>query len=121
VTGRRRSARDERLLKRLDAKHRGRLLIPSAGTNREFTFFPAMLARLEPDLFHPVEDLEPRVEELVEAVAELRAAQRQIARAVGDNTRALSLVADVLERRGPRRAGKLKAKAVAVSRDTKTA
>src|SRR5688572_13294587 len=42
--------RARRWLKRLDAKHGGQLLIPTTGVNREFTFYPAVLARLEADL-----------------------------------------------------------------------
>jgi hypothetical protein len=85
-----------RLLKRLNKKHRGKLLVPSAGANREYTFLPATLARLEPDLFAPVEDLEPRVTELEETVAELRAAQKRTVLQVGNNTRAIARAWHVL-------------------------
>lgn len=77
----------KRLLKKLDAKHGGRLLIPSEGVNREYTFFPAVLSRLEPDLFAPVESLEFRVEELEERFDEYGANQKRIASQVGYLTR----------------------------------
>lgn len=61
--------RARRHLKRLDAKHGGQLLIPTTGTNREFTFYVAKLARLEAELFSPVESLEFRVDE-IESIVE---------------------------------------------------
>lgn len=79
--------RARRLLKRLDEKHGGALLVPSKGTNREYTFAPATLARLEPDLFAPIESLEVRFDALEEDVGELRADQRRIVSQVGANTR----------------------------------
>lgn len=80
----------KRLLKRLDAKHGGRLLIPSEGANREYTFFPAVLSKLEPDLFSPIESVEFRLEEVEESVGELRADHRRIASQVGANTRQIA-------------------------------
>lgn len=56
--------RARRMLRRLNAKHGGALLMSSAGQNRAYTLYPATLARLEPDLFAPVESLEFRIEEL---------------------------------------------------------
>lgn len=79
--------RARRLLKRIDAKHGGQLLIPSEGTNREFTFYPAVLARLEPDLFTPVESIEFRLDLIEEDVAEAKRAAKIIAAQTGQNTR----------------------------------
>ena len=76
-----------RLLLRLDAKHKRKLLIPSTGTNRVYTLFPAVLARLEPDLFAPIESLEFRVEALEEDACTHARAQKMIASQVGANTR----------------------------------
>ena len=56
--------RARRMLRRLNAKHGGALLMTSSGANRVYTLYPATLARLEPDLFAPVESLEFRIEEL---------------------------------------------------------
>lgn len=94
-----------RLLQRLDAKHGGRLLTPSEGTNREYTFLPAVLSRLEPDYFSPVESLEFRMEEVEEAVTTITAQHRRLAAQTGENTRQiaqLSLFAEkVLKERRP--------------------
>jgi len=79
--------RARRFLKRLDTKHRGRLLIPSRGTNRAFVFYPSVLARLEPDLFTPVESIEFRLDAVEDDVAEVRRHQRIIASSVGQNAR----------------------------------
>lgn len=76
-----------RLLKRINAKHGGQLLIPSQGTNREFTFYPSTLQRLEPDLFVAVESLEFRVDAVEEAVDELKANERDIVAQVRQNSR----------------------------------
>ncbi len=76
-----------RVLKRLDAKHGGALLIPSDGVNREFTFFPAALARLEPDLFTAIESLEFRVDALEEADEQRRANERDVVAQVRQNSR----------------------------------
>lgn len=62
--------RARRHLLRLDAKHGGQLLIPTTGTNREYTFYVATLARLEAELFTPVESLEFRVDELETTVGD---------------------------------------------------
>ena len=85
-----RSAR--RLLKRLDERHRGRLLMPSGGTNREYSFFPAVLARLEPDLFAPIESIEYRLDELEDDVAEMRVREKRIVAQVGQNTRDIARI-----------------------------
>lgn len=77
--------RARRFLRRLDAKHGGALLRPSAGTNREYTLLPAALAQLEPDLFTPIESLEFRLEEL-EDVSDRQADQL---RGLADGHRAL--------------------------------
>jgi hypothetical protein len=82
--------RARRALKALDAKHNGALLIPSAGTNREFTFYPATLARLEKDLFSPIESLEFRVDDLEEGLDTVKADQRDIASQVRINSRELA-------------------------------
>ncbi len=79
-----------RLLKRLDERHGGRLLMLSGGTNREYTLFPAVLARLEPDLFAPIESIEFRLDELEDDVAELRVREKRIVAQVGSNTRELA-------------------------------
>lgn len=84
--------RARRLLKRIDAKHGGRLLIPSDGTNREFTFMPAVLARLEPDLFTPIASVEFRIEAVEEDLGELRATQRRTIGQVGYLSRELTKV-----------------------------
>ena len=68
--------RARRMLRRLNAKHGGQLLTPSEGTNRGYTLCPSVLARLEPDLFTPVESLEFRIEEL-EDVADRQTEQIQ--------------------------------------------
>lgn len=75
--------RARRLLKKIDKKHRGKLLVPTEGANREFTFMPAVLARLEPDLFTAVESIEFRLEAVEEEVGELRATQRRTIGQVG--------------------------------------
>lgn len=77
----------KRLLKKLDTKHAGKLLMPSDGANREYTFYPAVLSRLEPDLFSPVESIEFRLEEIEEKVDEHGANQKRIASQVGYLTR----------------------------------
>jgi hypothetical protein len=79
--------RARRFLKRLDDRHDGKLLIPSTGTNREFTFLPSVLARLEPDLFTPVESLEFRLDEAEEAIDTMKLDQRRIVAHVGQNTK----------------------------------
>ncbi len=62
--------RARRLLLRLDAKHGGKLLHASGGTNRGWWFYPATLAELEATLFAPLESLGPRLEDLEETVTE---------------------------------------------------
>jgi hypothetical protein len=89
--------RARRYLVRLNAKHGGKLLIPSTGTNREYTFLPATLARLEADLFSAVESLEFRVDELEDASDAVRADIRDIVTQVRQNAR------DVAQLRRPRR------------------
>ncbi len=79
--------RARRFLKKLDAKHGGKLLIPTEGTNREFTFYPAVLARLESDLFTAVESLEFRVDELEEGLDRVREDQRAVVSQVRQNSR----------------------------------
>lgn len=82
--------RARRFLKKLDAKHGGTLLIPSAGTNREFTFYPATLARLEEDLFSPIESIEFRLDAVEEAAADANMLARKTALQCGENTRAIA-------------------------------
>jgi hypothetical protein len=79
-----------RLLLRLNAKHGGGLLTPSEGANREYTFLPSALARLEPDYFSPVESLEFRLEEVEEAVTTITAQHRRLAVQTGENTRQIA-------------------------------
>lgn len=79
--------RARRFLLRLDARHGGRLLIPSEGTNRRWTFYPARLFSLEPDLAAPVESLEFRLDELDEAIDEIRSNERAIVSQVRQNSR----------------------------------
>ena len=76
-----------RLLKSLDAKHGGALLISTTRTNREFTFYPAALARLEPDLFTAVESLEFRLDAVEESIDEMKANERDIVAQVRQNSR----------------------------------
>lgn len=78
--------RARRILVRLDAKHGGKILIATPGTNRLFTFYPAVLARLEPDLFAPIESLEFRVEDIEDRLDEAIANERMIAAQVRQNT-----------------------------------
>lgn len=79
--------RARRFLKRLDAKHHGKLLVPSDGANRMFTFYPALLAKLEPDLFTPVQSIEFRLEVLEDEVSEVKRHQKVVVGQVGANTR----------------------------------
>lgn len=79
--------RARRFLKKLDAKHGGQLLTPTTGTNREFTFCPATLSRLEPDLFTAVESLEFRVEALEDTTDAMKLDQRRIVSHVGSISR----------------------------------
>lgn len=80
--------RARRLLKKIDDRHNGRLLMsaPTGG----FTFYPSVLVRLEPDLFTPIESLEFRLDTLEEDVAETRRATKMIATQTGANTRDIS-------------------------------
>lgn len=87
-----------RLLLKIDAKHRGRLLTRSEGTNRMYTFRPATLRRLEPEYFEPVESLEFRVEELEEGLATVTAALRRVATQVGAHTRQLMTLLEAAAR-----------------------
>lgn len=79
--------RARRFLIRLNVKHGGKLLMPSVGTNRGYTFFPATLARLEADLFAPVESLEFRVDALEEGLDVAREDQRSIVSQTRNNSR----------------------------------
>lgn len=83
--------RAKRLLVRLNEKH-DRTILHWDG--RKFVFFPATLARLEADLFAPIESIEFRLEAL-EAMAEegierLSAEHRQIASQTAQNTREIA-------------------------------
>lgn len=75
------------LLLRLDEELNGTLLIRSAGVNRRYQFFPALLAKAKPEIFERVESLEARVEQLADAQDALRTSQTMIAQQVGHNTR----------------------------------
>ena len=79
--------RARRWLRRLNAKHEGKILIPSDGTNRGYALFPAVLWRLEPDLFTPIESLEFRLDAVEESVADLTVKQRATILQTGANTR----------------------------------
>lgn len=89
--------RARRMLLRLDQKWNGELLQRSAGTNREYSFYPAVLARLEPDLFSPIESLEFRMDEqeatlesYSDTLREFRQQLNMLAVQTGANTRAIS-------------------------------
>lgn len=79
--------RARRMLVRMNDKHGGKLLIPSEGTNRKYEFLRAVLARLEPDYFTPVESIELDIDTLKEETSALRADQRIIVGTVGQHTR----------------------------------
>ena len=84
--------RARRFLLKLNEKHQGRLLIPSNGTNRGWTFYPATLARLEPDLFAPIESIEVRLDEVEEGLGEVRADLRRTVLQTGANTRDIAKI-----------------------------
>lgn len=75
-----------RLLRKLDTKHGGQLLIPSNGVNREFTFYVSTLARLEPEMVQvkqtTEEEILARLAELEEKIAEQVSNHRRIAKQV---------------------------------------
>ena len=80
-----------RMLNRLDVKHDGAVLHRDAG---KYYVYPATLARLEADLFAPIESLEFRVEALEELTEEglerLSADNRCLAAQTAQNTRDIS-------------------------------
>jgi hypothetical protein len=84
--------RARRLLLRLDAKHGGKLL--AGASSRGYTFRPALLAKLEPELFEPIDSVEARLDELEDLVDErverLSADQRIIASTVAMHSRDLA-------------------------------
>lgn len=90
--------RARRRLKAYDRQLGGGLLIPSEGTNREYTFLPALLAKAISDgrlseangLFDPVESIEMRVDHLEDLVGDLHQAHRAIAAQTGNNTREIA-------------------------------
>lgn len=84
--------RARRFLLRLDARHGGRLLIPSEGCNRRWTFYAATLFSLEPDLAAPVESLEFRLDAAEEALDELGSNLRATADQVRQNSRDVARV-----------------------------
>lgn len=84
--------RARRFLMRLDAKHEHKLLLRTSGANRGYSFMPATLARLEPDLFEPVESLEFRVEAVEEKLDELTANERMIVSQVKQNSRDIAVM-----------------------------
>lgn len=79
--------RARRFLQTLNTKHGGTLLIPSAGTNREYTLLPATLARLERDLFEAIETLEARLDAAEDAIDSVRTDQRDIVAQTRQNAR----------------------------------
>lgn len=70
----------------------GMLLIPSRGANREYTFIVAQLAKAFPDLFESIESLEMRVDEVEDAVDDLRMQHRIVVNAVGQMTRDIAKI-----------------------------
>lgn len=93
-----------RLLLKLDAKHGGRLLTPTSGANRKYTFRPVTLRKLEPEYFESVESLEFRIEELEEAMATTAAALRRLSSQVGANTRQIVALLEAAARASSRAA-----------------
>jgi hypothetical protein len=76
-----------RFLLKIDKKHGGKLFLPRNGPTSPYEFCVATLAKLEADLFEPIESLEVRVEELEERVGQHDADIRRTALQVGSNTR----------------------------------
>lgn len=82
-------------LRTYNAQMNGMLLIPSAGTNRRYTFSPALLARAIDDgrlavaggLFESIDALEMRIDTLEDKVGDMHEAQRIVATQCGENTR----------------------------------
>lgn len=79
--------RARRYLVRLNQKHGGQILLSTVGTNREYSFHPAILARLEPDLFTAIESLEFRLDAVEEDLGDIRATQRLTILQMGHNSR----------------------------------
>jgi hypothetical protein len=86
-------------LKRYDKALGGALLSPSLGTNREYTFQPAFLARVIREaigdtrleeaigLFEPIDSVDMRVDALEDRLDDMHQAQRITAMQTGQNTR----------------------------------
>lgn len=79
-----------RILRRIDVKHGGKLLIPSEGTNRGYSFWPAVLWKLEPDLFTEIESVAFRLDALEDAFGDMRVQQRATILQTGANTREIA-------------------------------
>jgi len=79
--------RARRFLLKLNAKHGGQLFLARGGENRPYTFYVATLARLEPDMFAPIESIEVRLDEVEEGLGEVRSDLRRTALQTGANTR----------------------------------
>lgn len=75
------------LLKRLDAETGGMLLLKSGGKKPEYTFFPAVLAKVKPEAFERIATIEERVSALESQVDGLRKDQRMIVAQTGQNSR----------------------------------
>lgn len=87
-------------LRRFNAELGGRLLVPSAGRNRRYTFSPAHLARAIDDgrladaagLFDSFDTLEKRFDDLEDKVSDMHVAQRIVAAQTGQNTRDIAML-----------------------------
>ena len=73
-------------LKTYNDQMNGMLLVPSRGANREYTFFPSLLARAFEGLFKPVDSLEFRVNDLEGKIEDMHQAHRIVAVQTGVNT-----------------------------------
>jgi len=75
------------LLKQLNAEAGGMLLRSGTGKKPEYTFFVAALAKVKPEIFERVDSLESRVDALEDQMEERVTRERQLAAAIGQNTR----------------------------------
>jgi hypothetical protein len=91
-----------RTLQRLHEQSGGKLFLPRRSKNTPLTFYRATLFKLQRDLFAPIEDIEPRVEELEEQLAETRAHLKRVVATVGDVNRGLARAWDHMRGRGVR-------------------
>jgi hypothetical protein len=77
-------------LKTYDQAMSGMLLIRSKGTNRRYTFHPALLAKAFPALFVEIDGLSVRVDELEDKVGELYDRQNQTNKTVENANREIA-------------------------------